>query len=354
MKILSVIIPSYNMEAYLPKCLSSLVVDDPQLLQTLDVIVVNDGSKDRTSEIAHAFAAKHPGVFRVVDKHNGHYGSCVNEGLKIAKGEYVKVLDADDYHDKPVFEEYLRFLRDIGVREDKEQIDFVLSDFEKEMPDGHSVGRGHFPFAYDQVVTADMINLRTSALMAHSFAYRLDMLKSVRYRQSEGIPYTDTEWCFHPMMTVRKGLYFPKVVYHYLLGREGQSIALTAWVKNFGAMERILARMIAAYDQHRENNTNNVLYLKRQLCSVVKMMLGFYGTVLPLSKALSGIRTLGQYAKKHRFMINDRSLYSGSDTNIKLLCFCLKYARFPSLSLVIYRARNIVRKIFGLKGSVPL
>ena len=60
-KILSIIVPPYNMEAYLPKCLGSLVIDDKELLQKLDVIVVNDGSKDRTSEIAHEFAAKYPG-----------------------------------------------------------------------------------------------------------------------------------------------------------------------------------------------------------------------------------------------------------------------------------------------------
>ena len=77
-KLLSVIIPSYNMEAYLPKCLGSLLIDDKELLQRLDVIVVNDGSKDRTSKIAHDFEVKYLGVFRVIDKENGNYGSCIN------------------------------------------------------------------------------------------------------------------------------------------------------------------------------------------------------------------------------------------------------------------------------------
>ena len=94
-KILSIIVPSYNMEAYLPKCLRGLVIDDKELLGKLDVIVVNDGSKDRTSEIAHSFETKYPGVFRVIDKTNGHYGSCINAALPVAEGEYVKILDAD-------------------------------------------------------------------------------------------------------------------------------------------------------------------------------------------------------------------------------------------------------------------
>ena len=73
-KLLSIIVPSYNMGAYLPKCLGSLIIEDKELLQKLDIIVVNDGSKDRTSEIANEFEAKYPGVFRVIDKANGHYG----------------------------------------------------------------------------------------------------------------------------------------------------------------------------------------------------------------------------------------------------------------------------------------
>ena len=106
-KILSIIVPSYNMEAYLPKCLGSLIIDEQELLQKLDVIVVNDGSKDRTSEIAHEFETKYPGVFRVVDKTNGHYGSCINAGLAVATGTFIKVLDADDYYLTDIFKDYL-------------------------------------------------------------------------------------------------------------------------------------------------------------------------------------------------------------------------------------------------------
>ena len=109
-KILTIIVPSYNMEAYLPKCLGSLIIDDKDLLQKLEVIVVNDGSKDRTSEIAHEFEANYPGVFRVIDKKNGHYGSCINAGLAIATGFYVKVLDADDWFVTGHFQNFLRFI----------------------------------------------------------------------------------------------------------------------------------------------------------------------------------------------------------------------------------------------------
>ena len=138
-KVLSVIVPSYNMEAYLPRCLGSLVVDDKALLQKLDVIVVNDGSKDRTSEIAHEFESKYPGVFRVIDKTNGHYGSCINAALPVAEGEYVKVLDADDSVDTNEFEKLLLAIsEELGK---KDQADVVVSDFVNVDPDGNILCR---------------------------------------------------------------------------------------------------------------------------------------------------------------------------------------------------------------------
>ena len=86
------------MEKYLDKCLTSLIVSDDKM-PLLEVLVINDGSKDRSSEIAHSYEQKYPQTFRVIDKENGNYGSCINRGLKEATGKYVKVLDADDWFD---------------------------------------------------------------------------------------------------------------------------------------------------------------------------------------------------------------------------------------------------------------
>ena len=102
-KILTIIIPTYNMEKYLDKCLTSLIIEDKKLMKLLEVLVVIDGAKDRSSEIGHTYQDKYPETFRVIDKENGNYGSCINRGLKEAKGKYVKVLDADDSFDNGNF-----------------------------------------------------------------------------------------------------------------------------------------------------------------------------------------------------------------------------------------------------------
>ena len=94
-KLLTIIIPTYNMEKYLNQCLDSLLTEKAQGL--LDILVVIDGSKDRSSEIAHGYADKYPETVRVIDKENGNYGSCINRGILEGRGKYVKILDADDH-----------------------------------------------------------------------------------------------------------------------------------------------------------------------------------------------------------------------------------------------------------------
>ena len=70
-KILTIVIPTYNMQDYLRRCLDSLIVPEEQM-QRLEVLVVNDGSEDNSSAIAHEYQDKYPDTFRVVDKENGN------------------------------------------------------------------------------------------------------------------------------------------------------------------------------------------------------------------------------------------------------------------------------------------
>ena len=80
-KLLTLVVPTYNMEKYLPRCLDS--VTGPSIPSTLEVIVVNDGSRDRSLDIMEAYREKWPGIVRVIDKPNGHYGSCINAALRL-------------------------------------------------------------------------------------------------------------------------------------------------------------------------------------------------------------------------------------------------------------------------------
>ncbi len=218
-KVLSLIIPTYNMEKYLDKCLTSLVVDEKSVFETLEVIVVIDGSKDRSSEIAHRYQNRYPDVFLVIDKENGNYGSCVNRGLKEAHGEYVKILDADDYFDSLSLQKYLKYLSTIDA-------DLVVTDFLKVDEDGKAIAKIDFDFPKETILEIDDICERGSfsKLEMHAVTYKRQNLIDIHYVQTEGISYTDQEWMFIPLTAVKKMVYFPVVVYCYLIGREGQTM----------------------------------------------------------------------------------------------------------------------------------
>ena len=94
-KVLTVIVPVYNMEKYIRQCLESLVIGE--VLDRIEVLVVLEGSKDGSAEIAYEFVEQYPDTLRIIYKANGGHGSAINTGLMMASGEYVKILDSDDW-----------------------------------------------------------------------------------------------------------------------------------------------------------------------------------------------------------------------------------------------------------------
>ena len=196
-KVLTIIIPSYNMEACLTRALRSLVMDDLGLIQALDVIIINDGSKDRTSEIAHEFEKDFPGIFRVVDKQNGHYGSCINTGLSMAKGQYIKILDADDWFDTSSLKQVVQELSGFVLA--GKNVDLALTDFDQVSENGKILSSIRYSFPTGRVFGLDEVLANCSILSMHGMIYRTAMLHDMKYRQTEGMLYTDGEWVAIPI-----------------------------------------------------------------------------------------------------------------------------------------------------------
>lgn len=204
------------------RCLQSLVIAQEQM-EVLEVLVLNDGSKDRSSEIGHSFQDQYPNTFRVIDKENGNYGSCVNRGLKEAKGKYIKVLDADDWFDTTVFSNYLEFLASVDV-------DAVVSDF-VEVNEQGEITKQH-TYAIPQGIWKLSDLPQCQDMWMHAIAYKTDNLRAIGYTQTEGISYTDQEWIFWPMVTVKSVVGFSGILYQYLVGRQGQTVDVAVKAKN--------------------------------------------------------------------------------------------------------------------------
>ncbi len=258
-KILTIIIPSYNMEHYLDSCCKSLLVSET-ILNKIEVIIVNDGSKDNTSSIAHKYQNEYKNTFVVIDKQNGNYGSCINIGLKNAHGKYIKVLDADDTFKTENFEEYITLL-------EKNDVDLILSDFIGVDPDGNALFNISYPFEKEIIQSIEVFpdNIVDSFAM-HAIAYKTENLKRIAYFQSEGISYTDQEWIFTPMITVKNFIYYNKPLYLYLIGRAGQTMSTEALKKNAGQGMKIAKKIIKDYLSNYEKITNeSILYIQNKL-----------------------------------------------------------------------------------------
>ena len=96
MKYISFAIPCYNSEEYMEKAIDSILKGG----EDVEIIIVNDGSKDGTSEIAKRYEREYPTIVKAVDKENGGHGDAVNTGLQNATGLYFKVVDSDDWVDE--------------------------------------------------------------------------------------------------------------------------------------------------------------------------------------------------------------------------------------------------------------
>lgn len=240
-KILTIVIPAYNMEKFLPYCLDSLLIGPG--LEDVEVLVVNDGSVDRTSDIAHGYEERFPEVFRVIDKENGNYGSCVNRGLKEATGKYVKILDADDSFDTDNFGAFVSFLAGADA-------DLIVSDFD--IVDENRTLRKSVRYALP-TGTRDMEEMCAipafMEMQMHGVAYRHDMLLQMGYVQTEGISYTDHEWITAPMMAVRTVSYFARPVYRYLVGREGQTMDPAVKARRVSHIARCALSMCREYER---------------------------------------------------------------------------------------------------------
>ena len=246
MKILSIIIPTYNMEEYLSQCLDSIT--DIQDINSIEIIIVNDGSKDSSSQIAHIYESRFPESIVVIDKRNGNYGSCINVGLSIATGKYIRILDSDDWVNSDAFEKYIQRLK---VFDDTDLVitdfSFIYSGKKRKKIISYKLNQD---MAYD--ISSFLANTREPDIAMHAITFNLDMLRNNDYHQLEGVFYTDQEWCFTPMIYTKTIRYIDENVYQYRYGRSGQSVDPKVYASRFHDVFLVLRRLMEIYENNKD------------------------------------------------------------------------------------------------------
>lgn len=250
MKLLSIIIPTYNMAALLPRCLDSLV--SAKRAELLDVLVVNDGSKDNSLEVAQGYAWKYPTIVRVINKPNGNYGSTINAALPVAEGLYVKVLDSDDWFDTSVLDAFVEAA-------ERTEADMIVTHFsqigakETEVIRYNTMGRE--PYEYGKVYELDEV-LKDGYIrffLMHALSYRTELLRQIGYKQTEGVSYTDTEWACYPTFYAKTICFLDLNLYQYNLDREGQTMAPEVLMRSVRQLQTVTDAMLAYYEAHAKD-----------------------------------------------------------------------------------------------------
>lgn len=222
MKLLSVAIPSYNSENYMRNCIESLLPGGEEV----EIIIVNDGSKDGTAAIADEYAAKYPTIVKAVHQENGGHGEAVNAGLRNATGLYYKVVDSDDWVDQEAYMKILNALA--GLVKSGDMVDMFISNYvyEKEGKKRKKVMQYRSAFPTDQVFTWNDVKFLHVGqyILMHSVIYRTQMLKDCGLELPKHTFYVDNIYVYHPLPYVKKMYYMDVNFYRYYIGREDQSV----------------------------------------------------------------------------------------------------------------------------------
>ena len=235
MKLLTFAIPGYNSQEYMEHCIDSILPGGDDV----EILIIDDGSKDRTAEIADAYEAKYPGIVRAIHQENGGHGEAVNAGIRNATGLFFKVVDSDDWVDEEAFKQILlanyvyekegayhkKVMRQTGFPQDRV---FTWSDI-------RHFHKGHY-------------------ILMHSVIYRTELLRACGLELPKHTFYVDNIYVYKPLPHVRTMYYMDVDFYRYFIGREDQSVNEKVMISRIDQQIRVNKLMIDDVDLHKVTN----------------------------------------------------------------------------------------------------
>ena len=304
MKYITFAVPCYNSENYMRRCVDSLLIGG----KDVEIILIDDGSSDRTAQIADEYEIEYPDIVRVVHKENGGHGSGVNKGLELANGIYYKVVDSDDWFDKESYQKLLVKLKAFtGERPDLIVCNYVYDHLDegiKKSMDYKNV------FPIEKQCTWDEIGkfYPSQYLIMHSLMFQTKVLRESEVKLPEHTFYVDNLVAFIPLASVQSMYYLDVNLYRYFIGRADQSVSESVMIGRVDQQIRVNKLMIDYMVENRSlvnSNKKRYRYMLSYLdiiTTISSILLIRSGTEENLQKK----QELWEYLKKKDWVLYKR------------------------------------------------
>lgn len=258
-KILTITVPSYNVENFLDQTLESFV--DERIMDAIEVLVVDDGSKDNTAAIGKEYEVKYPQSFRVISKENGGHGSTINRGIKEAKGKYFKVVDGDDWVNTEGFVSLIKRLETCNA-------DYVFTNYYEVNDVTKEKKEVSFPGirTNEEMPFAEIAN--ETRISMHAVVIRTELLQEHKIELDEHCFYVDVEYILYPIPYVNKVVYFDIFVYMYRLAQVAQSVSIQGYQKHMQNHIDVIMHVldyIENYKKMKGSREDKIRYMERRI-----------------------------------------------------------------------------------------
>jgi len=271
-KLLSIVIPVYKVEPYINKCLDSLLIYkfneqgeqvlDDELMSLMDILIVNDGTPDKSADLSREYVKRYPKYFRQIDKENGGHGSVWNMGVELAEGKYLRFLDSDDW---------LMNLDLFLTKLQQTDSDLILTMTRDHCENNEiwvqQIVDMEFYRSYD-ANTFDWLGNRThNYLLHHCCTYKTEVFRQfLPGLFLEKQPYDDVVLWPAAMIGAKSIEAFDFQLYNYLMDRPGQSISAEVQARNRGAKLKTDKHTIEFYEKHPvEAGTTKAAFIASKL-----------------------------------------------------------------------------------------
>ena len=242
MKLLSIAIPCYNSQDYMENCIESLLVGGEEV----EILIVDDGSSDRTAEIADDYARKYPTIVKAIHQENGGHGEAVNAGIRNATGLYFKVVDSDDWVNKEAYVQILKTLYEL--LRGPQTVDLLISNFvyEKQGATRKKIMQYRKCLPQDRIFGWEEVKHMPKGkyLLMHSMIYRTKLLHECNLELPKHTFYVDNLFAFEPLPYVKNLYYLDVNFYRYYIGRQDQSVNETVMISRIDQQIRVTKLMI--------------------------------------------------------------------------------------------------------------